>query len=68
MKSENWRQLDTASLKILYETELKAMTDALLSGADWKDVQDKRRLLVELSKCISKASSSGNPAENATRK
>ncbi|HEV7333799.1 MAG TPA: hypothetical protein VGN63_22380 [Flavisolibacter sp.] len=57
-----WKQLDTPALKTLYETEFQALSDALLSGASWKDVQDKRERLITLTKLIYDRSLN-NPAE-----
>jgi len=67
MESE-LRNLDSATLKTLYDKHLQELSDALLSGAEWKDVQDKRKLLIELSKLLhTSTSGTSNPAETATR-
>lgn len=57
-----WKQMDTPALKALYEREFQALSRALLSGADWKDVQDKRQRLITLTKLIYDRSLN-NPAE-----
>ena len=65
---KNLLNLDTAALKALYEKHLQELSAALLSGVDWRDtgVQDKRKLLTELSKLLDKRSTN-NPAEYANR-
>ena len=67
MMKKDWKHLDAASLKTLYERELQALHAALLSGAAWEDVQDQRHLLVELSKHLSKVAVGSNPAEHPNR-
>ncbi|RYG33686.1 MAG: hypothetical protein EOO01_32970 [Chitinophagaceae bacterium] len=49
---EKWKQLDTPALKELYEDEFQALSSALINGAKWKDVQDKRQRLITLTKLI----------------
>jgi hypothetical protein len=68
MNQELWNR-DLDSLKQMYVSESKALTEALLQGADWKDVEDKRRLLTQLSLVIDrkKEGINYNPAENNNR-
>ena len=61
------RDLDSADLKTLYDKHLDELSQALLSGAEWKDVQDKRKLLIELSRLLHTGRRTHNPAENANR-
>lgn len=63
---QHWMQLDTPALKTLYETEFRALSDDLLSGADWKDVQDRRERLITLTKLLYERASH-NPAEFPSR-
>jgi hypothetical protein len=67
MMDRQWKQLDTPALKALYEVEFKALSDALLNGAAWKDVQDKRKRLITLTKLLYDKSLN-NPAEFPGRK
>jgi hypothetical protein len=56
--------LDNAALTALYEKHLQELSDALLSGDSWSDVQDKRRLLTQISREINKKDGGpSNPAE-----
>jgi len=61
----NFENLDSVALKVLYEKHLQELSNALLKGAEWKDVQDKRVLLIELSKRIHRSGNS--PAEYPNR-
>lgn len=61
-----FEKLDGAALKTLYEKQLQDLSDALLNGAEWKDVQDKRKLLIVLSKRMHRERSTG-PAEYPSR-
>ena len=58
--------LDGATLKTLYDRHMQALSNALLSGADWKDVQEERRRLITLSKLLHRRGTS-HPAEEAIR-
>lgn len=62
----NFENLDNAALKTLYEKQLQELSNALLNGAEWKDVQDKRILLIELSKRIHRQRGN-SPAEYPSR-
>jgi hypothetical protein len=68
MNQELWTR-DLDSLNQMYQAESKAMTEALLQGADWCEVEDRRKLLVQLSLIIDrkKEGIQYNPAENSTR-
>jgi hypothetical protein len=67
VKMENeFEKINGAALKTLYEKQLQELSDALLNGAEWKDVQDKRKLLIVLSKRIHSGGSNG-PAEFPSR-
>ncbi len=59
--------LDSVALKTLYDKHLQELSDALLNGADWKDLQEQRFILTEISKLISKRGGTNNPAEYANR-
>jgi len=63
---ELWK-LDTDALRSLHEQQQRELTAALLQGADWKDVQDKRRAVTELSIILYHRTTSTNPAEFHTR-
>jgi hypothetical protein len=58
--------LDGAALRTLYEKQLQELSDDLLNGAEWKDVQDKRKLLIAISKRLH-GGSSNSPAEYPNR-
>jgi ubiquitin-protein ligase len=60
------RSLDNAALKALYEKQFQALSDALLSGAQWQDVQDKRHLLIKIAKLIDRPNTT-TPAEYPIR-
>lgn len=60
------RHLDANTLKALYDKHLQELSDALLSGAEWKDVQDKRNLLIELTKQLYQRGIN-HPAEYSNR-
>lgn len=62
----NFENLDNTALKALYEKQLQELSNALLGGAEWKDVQDKRILLIELSKRIHRGPGN-SPAEYPSR-
>lgn len=68
MNPELWSQ-DLDSLKQMYVSESKLLTEALLHGADWKELESKRKLLSQLSLVIDrkKEGINYNPAENNTR-
>ncbi|HEV7331817.1 MAG TPA: hypothetical protein VGN63_12330 [Flavisolibacter sp.] len=44
------RYLDTQALKALYDKQYAELSDALLNGVAWKDVQDKRSVLIALTR------------------
>jgi hypothetical protein len=61
------RSMDSAAMIALYERKLQDLSDDLLAGADWTDVQDKRRALIELSKLLHTHRMTTNPAEQPNR-
>ncbi|RYF83719.1 MAG: hypothetical protein EON98_10045 [Chitinophagaceae bacterium] len=63
---ELWK-LDTDALKLMYDQHQKELKEALLEGTDWKEVQDKRKLVTELSIILYHRTISTNPAEFNTR-
>jgi len=58
--------LDAAALKTLYDTELQALSDALLNGASWQETGSKRALLIRLTRILH-APAAAHPAEHLTR-
>lgn len=68
MEKEVWN-LDLKSLKELHDQKQQDFTAALLSGADWKDLQEERKQVTELSIALyRRMQSEENPAEHLTRK
>ena len=63
---ELWK-LDTDALKLMYDQHQKELKEALLEGIDWKEVQDKRKLVTELCIILYNRTISTNPAEFNTR-
>jgi len=59
-------KFDDQTLRGLYDKHLQELSNALLAGADWKDVQEKRQVLIELSKQLFQRGIS-NPAEHPSR-
>ncbi len=68
MYQELWSH-DLDSLKKMFVSESRELTEALLQGADWEEVEDKRRLVTQLSLVIDRKSEgiNFNPAENSIR-
>jgi hypothetical protein len=64
---KEWRSLDAEALRSLYQQKQQEFTVALLNGADWKEVQEQRKLVTELSIALYKRVNEQNPAENNTR-
>lgn len=64
----DYRDMDSAALRGLYEQKLQELSKALLEGASWEQVQDQRFLLVELSRQLSKAGAPHTPAEQPARR
>ena len=64
---KEWGSLDSTSLLKLYHEYQEELQNALLSGAEWKDVQEKRNLLIQLARMIQRTSAV-NPAEFQNRK
>jgi len=64
---EHWGAVDLNTLKALYEKEQEKLTAALLSGAEWKEVQDQRKNVTELSILLYRRTQSENPAEYYSR-
>lgn len=61
------KRIDNQTLRALYDRHLQELSEALLAGAEWKDVQDKRKLLIEISKLLHSSRGTQNPAENVNR-
>lgn len=68
MNQELWSQ-DLDSLNQMFVNESNSLKEALLQGAAWEEVEDKRKLLTQLSLVIDrkKEGINYNPAENNTR-
>ena len=63
-----FRELDFEAVNALYESEKHKLTEALLNGASWEEVQDQRRLVTSLAIERHKKWKLTNPAENELRK
>jgi hypothetical protein len=63
---ELWN-LDAVTLKTLFDQHQRELTVALIEGTDWKDLQDKRKLVTALSIILFHRTISTNPAEYNTR-
>jgi hypothetical protein len=65
----NLCSLDLNTLKVLYDKEAAALSDALLNGASWNEVREQRKNVTELAIEIHKRRyiSSQNPAEQSIR-
>jgi hypothetical protein len=63
-----FREVDFEALNAMYENEKQKLTDALLSGASWEEVQDQRRLVTTLAIERHKKWKLMNPAENEVRR
>ena len=64
----NWNELDTESLRALYDKESANLKKALLNGSTWEEVKDKSRRVTELAIALhKKINTSGNPAESIDR-
>jgi len=59
--------LDAVTLRSLYEHHEKELKTDLLAGKEWQEVQDKRRMVTELSIVLYYRSVSTNPAEHNIR-
>jgi hypothetical protein len=55
-------------LNAMYEKEKQRLTDALLNGSSWEEVQDQRRLVTTLAIERHKKWKLVNPAENEIRR
>jgi hypothetical protein len=60
---EEWWNADPLTLQSLFEQHQMELNRALLEGGDWKDVQDKREMVTQLSILLFYRSTSTNPAE-----
>ena len=49
MEEIKWEDLDAEALKARYEDEQQQLTNALLRGAAWEEVKEKRDAVTELS-------------------
>ena len=67
MKSR-FSEFDFEALNIMYEKEKQRLTDALLNGSSWEEVQDQRRLVTTLAIERHKKWKLINPAENEIRR
>jgi hypothetical protein len=63
---ELWK-MDPEILQSLFDQHQRDLNTALLEGAEWKDVQEKRKLVTELSIVLFHRTVSSNPAEFNTR-
>ena len=63
-----FRELDFEAVNALYEGEKQRLTEALLNGASWEEVQEQRRLVTLLAIERHKKWKLINPAENEMRK
>lgn len=67
MLQELWK-MDLEALKTLYIQENTTLTEALLDGATWQEVADKRKMISQLSLIIERKSAGlDHPAENKNR-
>ena len=63
-----YSELDFEALNAMYENEKQKLTEALLKGYSWEDVQDQRRLVTTLAIERHKKWKQINPAENELRR
>ena len=63
-----FRELDFEAVNAMYENEKQKLTEALLNGASWEEVQYQRRLVTTLAIERHKKWKLINPAENELRK
>ena len=63
-----FREVDFEALNAMYENEKQKLTDTLLGGASWEEVQDQRRLVTTLAIERHKKWKLMNPAENEVRR
>jgi hypothetical protein len=61
-------EFDFEALNALYENEKQKLTEALLNGSSWEEVQDQRRLVTTLAIERHKKWKLLNPAENEIRR
>jgi hypothetical protein len=59
--------LDFDTLSMLYEKERQHLTNALLNGASWEEVQEQRRLVTLLAIERHRKMPPANPAEQQVR-
>lgn len=58
-----WGRLDLHTLKAMYEQEVNDLNANLLAGADWKEVAEKRKKIVEISIALDRAERRNYPTE-----
>ena len=63
-----FREIDYEALNAMYENEKQKLTEALLKGSSWEEVQDQRRLVTTLAIERHKKWKQINPAENELRR
>jgi hypothetical protein len=61
-------ELGFEALNAMYEKEKQQLTDALLNGSSWEEVQDQRRLVTTLAIERHKKWKLLHPAENEIRR
>ena len=61
-------ELDYEAVNAVYENEKQKLTEALLKGASWEDVQEQRRLVTALASERHKKWKLMNPAEKQVRR
>ncbi|WP_121357708.1 hypothetical protein [Flavisolibacter nicotianae] len=66
MMERELENLDVATLSALYDRHMQALSNALLNGAAWQDVQEERKRLIAISKLLHRGGM-GHPAEQAIR-
>ena len=65
---KRFSELDFEDLNVLYENEKQKLTQALLNGESWEEVQDQRRLVTVLAIERHRKWTMIHPAENEIRK
>lgn len=67
MYQQLWK-MDLESLKTLYIQESQSLAEALLQGAEWSQLAEKRKQITQISIIIErKAAGIQHPAENTGR-
>ena len=63
-----YSEVNFEAINAMYEREKQRLTEALLGGASWEEVQDQRRLVTTLAIERHKKWKLLNPAENEVRR